>query len=271
VAHHVGSGQPPLRGLERRGGFGGSDSDGRVAVGFARLEGDPIHWRGINVNGGKNPAHPASFPQKGKTTGIAYVDGTLYATINLQDGPWPEVNHALAWSADQGATWTKADWLFPRGASGLQPARFLSFGRDYTGVPAALAGYVYLCGTKPQGGRGHGESLYLIRVPRNKLRERSAYEFFQGLGPAGLPSWTPESGLAKAVFTDRKGVRPGGLVYDPGIQRFLLTCYHVGPGQLGVFEAPAPWGPWTTVSYEESWGQMGAEGEGLSCEFRRSG
>jgi hypothetical protein len=46
-----------------------------------------------------------------------------------------------------------------------------------------------------------------------------------------------------------------------------LTAYHVGPGQLGVFDAPDPWGPWTTVAYYENWGRMSAVGEGLSCEF----
>jgi hypothetical protein len=43
------------------GGFGGTDSDGRVALGFARIEGGSENWRGFNINGGKNPEHPASF------------------------------------------------------------------------------------------------------------------------------------------------------------------------------------------------------------------
>jgi hypothetical protein len=59
----------------------------------------------------------------------------------------------------------------------------------------------------------------------------------------------------------------GSVVYDPGLKRFLLACFHVGPGQLGLFEAPTPWGPWTTIAYYESWGGMGAEGEGLTCGF----
>jgi hypothetical protein len=249
------------------GGFGGSDSDGRVAMGFARIEGRPEHWRGINVNGGKNPEHPPSFQQKGKTAGIAFVDGILYATINLQDGPWPHVNHTLAWSSDHGATWTKVGWLFGRDAATVQPAKFLGFGKDYTGLPAPLAGYVYLCGPKEEPRPGTGDRLYLVRVARAKLRERGAYQFFQGLDAAGQPLWTLSSALAQPVFTDTHGVTPGAMVYDAGIGRFLLTCYHVGPGQLGVFDAQAPWGPWTTVAYDENWGEMGGEGEGLSCEF----
>ena len=26
-------------------------------------------------------------------------------------------------------------------------------------------------------------------------------------------------------------------------------------GKLGIFDAPEPWGPWTTVAYYENWGQ----------------
>lgn len=34
-----------------------------------------------------------------------------------------------------------------------------------------------------------------------------------------------------------------------------------------MFDGPQPWGPWTTVAYEEHWGRMGAEGTGLTCSF----
>jgi hypothetical protein len=249
------------------GGFGGSDSDGRVAMGFARIEGEPEHWRGFNVNGGKDPEHPASFPRKGKTTGIAFIDGILYATINLQDGPWPKVSHALAWSTDKGATWTKADWLFAKGVENFQPANFLAFGKDYAAVPGPLVGYVYLYGPKLSADWRRRNRLYLVRAPRNKLREQAAYEFFQGVNAAGTPTWVADSALAQPVFTDPNGASPGAAVYDPGLKRFLLTCFHVGPGQLGMFDAPNPWGPWTTVAYYEDWGNMGAEGEGLTCGF----
>ena len=271
------------------GGFGGTDSDGRVAMGFARIEGGPEAWlrgapasgrlrfarieggpqgwRGVNVNGGKNPEHPASFPKKGKTAGLAFVDGVLYATINLQDGTWPEVNHVLAWSTNNAATWNEAGWLFPKGAGNFQPGIFVSFGKDYTGLPARLAGYVYVCGPKHSPAPAGGDRLYLARAPRNKLRERGAWEFFQGIDAAGTPVWVAESAHAQPVFTDPNGVAPGSMAYDPGLNRFLLTAFHVGPGQLGVFEAPNPWGPWSTIAYYEDWGEMGTEGEGLTCGF----
>jgi len=36
---------------------------------------------------------------------------------------------------------------------------------------------------------------------------------------------------------------------------------------LGIFDAPTPWGPWTTVAYYENWGGMGVEDQGLTCSF----
>jgi hypothetical protein len=248
------------------GGFGGSDSDGRVAMGFARIEGGPDGWRGINVNGGKNPEHPASFPKLGKTGALLCVDGILYSMVNLQDRPWPNVNHALAWSNDKGANWTQADWVFPKGEGNFQPAKFLNSARNYHGLPSGLDRFVYIYGPRQSADRGSGNRFYLARVPRKKIRERSAYEFVSGFDVV-RPVWNADSRLAQPIFTDTNGVTPGAVVYVPGIKRFLLTCFHTGPGQLGVFDAPAPWGPWTTIRYDEHWGQMGDAGEGLSCEF----
>jgi hypothetical protein len=249
------------------GGFGGSNTDGRVALGFARIEGTPEHWRGVNVNGGKNPEHPASFPRKGKTSGVVFVDGVFYAIVNLQDGPWPNVNHVLAWSTNNGATWNKAEWLFVRGEGSFQPATFLAFGKDYTGVPGPLAGYVYIYGPKLSADRSKGDRLYLARAPRQRLQERVAYEFYSKSDAAGQPVWVADSAQAQPVFGDPNGAKLGAVVYIPGLKRFLLTCFHSGPGQLGVFDAPDPWGPWTTIDYNEHWGNMWSEGEGLTCGF----
>ena len=154
-----------------------------------------------------------------------------------------------------------------RGEGNFQPAKFLAFGKAYTGVPSPLAGYVYLYGPRQSADQGSGNRLYLARAPRNRLREQGAYEFFSKTDPAGQPVWVADSGQAQPVFTDSNGVTPGAVVYIPGLRRYLLTCFHVGPGQLGVFDAPSPWGPWTTIAYYEHWGDMGTEGEGLTCGF----
>ncbi len=266
MAGDLGTGRPSIYRLGRRRRVWRDRHGWAGQPGVARIEGPAENFRGINVNGGKAPEHPATFPRKGKTAELAFVDGVLYAAVNLQDGPWPDVHHALAWSTDRGATWTQASWLFPMGAGDFQPATFLQFGKGYTGLPSRLAGYVYLCGPKHVGGRGNGNRLYLARAARGKLRDRLAYEFFHGL-EKGEPTWTPDSAAARPIFTDLNGALSGAMVYNPGLKRFLLTCFHAGPGELGVFDAAQPWGPWSTIAYYEHWGQMGAAGEGLNCEF----
>jgi hypothetical protein len=249
------------------GGFGGSDSDGRVSLGFARIEDGPENFRGINVNGGKNPEHPSTFPKKGKTCGLLFEDGILYANINLQDGKWPDVNHVLVWSTNKGVSWSRCDWMFPKGVGNFQPARFLNFGKDGSGAPAALRDYAYLCGVKQAPPGGRGDSLYLARAPRQKIRERDGFSFFSGLDSQAQPVWNRKFTAAVPIFSDTNGVAAGGMVYDPGLGRFLLTTFHAGPGQLGVFEAPQPWGSWSTIAYYSDWGGMGEAGEGLTCDF----
>ncbi len=249
------------------GGFGGTNSDGRVAMGFARIEGPPESYVGINVNGGKDPLHPASFPDKGKTGSLLAVGNTLYAWQNMQDGKWPDVNHALIWSDDLGASWQRADWVFPKGAGNIKPARFINFGRGYTGVPEHLAGFVYFYGTRQPAPDERTTDVYLGRVPQDRVTDRAAYEFFAGLDADGHPVWSPQIEEARPVFSDPQGAGSLTVVYHPVLKRYLGTCFHGGPGQLGVFDAPEPWGQWTTVAYYDSWGGMGAEGDGLTCSF----
>jgi hypothetical protein len=45
--------------------------------------------------------------------------------------------------------------------------------------------------------------------------------------------------------------------YDAGLKRYLL-CQVFGPdprfrGGLAIFDAPEPWGPWTTAYYADEW------------------
>jgi hypothetical protein len=254
------------------GGFGGTDKDGRVAMGIGRIEGGPENWRGFNVNGGKNPEHPATFLKRGKTSALLSVQATLYAMVNLQDGTWPDVNHALVWSKDKGKTWSQVDWVFPRG--NFLPAKFVNFGKDYSGLPKSLAGYVYVFGQRPVEPGKYGKRIDILRVPIGKIRKEFEYVLISGgafdfVGTADKPGDKPPPHFEDTggVFEDTNGMAIAGIIYNPGIKRFLLTCYHTGPGQLGVFESPMLKGPWRTIAYYENWGGMGVEGEGLSCEF----
>jgi hypothetical protein len=41
-------------------------------------------------------------------------------------------------------------------------------------------------------------------------------------------------------------------MYHPGIERYLLTARHNDSSGWGLYEAPNPWGPWTTAAYYAS-------------------
>ncbi len=241
------------------GGFGGTNDDGRVSMGFARIAGSPERLDAVNVNGGKNAKRPASFPKKGKADGLIAIGSTLYAWVNMQDGEYPDVDARLAWSTDQGATWRLAPWAFRKGAGNVKPATFLNFGKGYTGVPADLKGYVYFYGAR----QGDDRHTVLGRAPQDRLRDQRAYEYLARV-EHGHPRWSrdPRTDLLEMEFT-------GDVVvsYLPGLHRFLAGAFHTGPGQLGIFDAPQPWGPWTTVAWYDHWGGMGPEGWGLTCSF----
>src|SRR5262249_54421286 len=49
-----------------------------------------------------------------------------------------------------------------------------------------------------------------------------------------------------------------GITYNPGLGRYLWCQTLPGTdarfgGGFGIYEAPEPWGPWTTVYFAENW------------------
>ena len=243
------------------GGFGGTNDNGRVSLGFARIEGGPQNFSGHNVWGGFNAEHPATFG--GKTTGILSVDGVLYSWINTQNrSNNPDIR--LAWSSDLGATWQQSPWIFS--SANFAPNTFLNFGRDYAG---ARDNFVYFYG----GAFGFTPDMYMGRVPHNQISNQSAYEFYRGKDGAGNPLWTTDSTQRQPVFHDpniaaeENAAAKIVVAYNPALHRYILTIPHGGPGRLGVFDAPEPWGPWTTVAYYDNWGGLGSDSEALAYTF----
>jgi hypothetical protein len=99
--------------------------------------------------------------------------------------------------------------------------------------------------------------IHLSRVPKAGMLERERHEFFAGISTDGRPSWTADLSKKRPVFEDPNGVGWNVSVsYNPGVRRYVLSTEHTEThaGKLGMFDAPQPWGPWTTVAYEEAWG-----------------
>ncbi len=247
------------------GGFGGTNSDSRVSLGIARIEGGKRDYRGINLAGGKNAPHPAPFA--GKSEGILALGKTLYL---WRDGDGSSPGYfkffELHRSDDYGATWravgvrfSKEGGDFKGDDAGMMAPAFCQFGQAYAG---ARDDYVYIYAPdsidpthwhlrKP--GR-----INLMRVPHAKIESKADYEFYAGPAPGGggnlarFMFWTTDPAKRKPVWEDAaQGTHRMAVSYHPVLKRYLLTTItHNRDGWFSLYDAPEPWGPWTHAHTE---------------------
>jgi hypothetical protein len=255
------------------GGFDGDDDNvGRVSLGFARVSGIPLGdgssgFVGKNVWGAPPYAeNPATFG--GKIVSMVSVDGIIYAIGAL----WTEANTAdpvrkgsegslvtLVWSRDLGKSWQIAPWSSPK-----LMGTFLNFGRDNAG---AIDSYVYIYYRREED----TTRLHLRRVAKDQLENDPATagitQYFAGVDRAGRAVWTSSESESQAIFHDQNNVDYPDVIYVATLNRYLMTVGHyrsgdfsdASIGQFGIFDAPHPWGPWSTVAYYDDWGNYGPD------------
>jgi len=236
------------------GGFGGTNQVGRVSLGVARVSGPHSGYSGHNIWGGYNSDVPATFG--GKSYGIISIAGILYMWVAPGSGKDNFISQTLYHSSDHARSWTSAGWSFTQ-AQGVVLPTFLQFGKDYAG---ARDEYVYIYAIRLKDASDlvvqKPGQIDLFRVPKSQLLQRNAYQFFAGLDAGGQPTWTSDLSARRPVFEDARGVGWNVSVsYNAGIGRYLLCTEHDSSphGNLGMFDAPEPWGPWTTVGYWSNW------------------
>jgi len=145
--------------------------------------------------------------------------------------------------------------------------QFIGFGPGYTRVPPEYGDCVYAISNDSNW--ESGDHLRLARVPRDRVLDRAAWEFFAGAADA--PAWTKDEAAAKPVFRDPGHVGHSDMTYVPALKRFLLAVFsdtvphredatfeetkrwekHT---ELQLYEGPTPWGPWGLVHREQPWG-----------------
>ncbi|WP_168217867.1 DUF4185 domain-containing protein [Occultella kanbiaonis] len=206
-------------------------------------------------------------------------DELYLAVQDLRCGPSPDTFNTapaagIVRSRDYGRTWTAPERAMF--TDEFTTVMFLDFGQSNTGAAvlrdavgpgeADPAGYVYAYGldhnwrTSYSGVVPDPQDLYLARVPAASVLDRAAWAFFSGLTPDGVPSWSPRLTDRVAVLTDTRRVgtaapvpmapppvpgsvlAQGGIVYNPGLARYLYTSWTEYTFEF--YEAPAPWGPW---------------------------
>jgi hypothetical protein len=233
------------------GGFGGTNSDGRVSLGFARVEGDWSGFKGVNVWGGKNALSPATFG--GKSWGAICAGGVLYMWVvpkSLLADMQSEAR--LHSSDDHGRTWTPARWAFTR-SDGLTIPTICQFGRNYQGARDEFVYHYFIAPRDVSGYRIQKPgAIHLARSPAKGLMERGGYEFLAGFRNR-KPLWTRDAARKQPVFEDRENGSGwvSSVSYNAGLKRYILMVDHTASsrGNQGVYDAPEPWGPWTTVRF----------------------
>ncbi len=217
----------------------------KLSLGLARIEGGPENFQGTNL---RAPSAEAVGDGKRarKASGILMVDGVLYLLVRNAG------NAQLGWSDDHGRTWMWADWRFTQS---FGCPTFLNYGRNDAG---ARDGFVYIYSQDADSAYERADRFVLARVPKNRLRDRDAYEFFVRLGSEGQPLWSRDIAQRGAVFAHKGSCYRSGVTYDAGLKRYLWC--QSGPGEdtrfaggLAIFDAPEPWGPWTTVFHTDAW------------------
>jgi hypothetical protein len=233
-------------------GDGFSNRSTKLSLGFATLSGSPPSLAGQDFS--SNIDTPEGQGPNGiKASGMLMVDGALYMFVRNYKpaGSNDFSNSRLAWSTDRGRNWAWADWHF---ADTFGAPDFIQFGKNYAG---ARDGYAYIVSQANDSAYGWSPDVVLARVPKDRIPDRAAYEFFAGLDGTGAPQWSADIARRKPAFSDPNGVQRIGMSYNPALRRYILTSAHqIGGGAthtpaLGVFEAPEPWGPWSVVYYND--------------------
>jgi hypothetical protein len=191
-----------------------------------------------------------------KPTGMVCVGDTLYLAVQDLALDFNDVPAAtIVKSTDHGRTWTW-DQRKPMFADHVfTTIWFADFGK---GGPD---GYVYAYGLDGNWRDSFDDtvadpqSVFLARVPKTKVQDRAAWEFFAGDG--GKPSWSHKLKDRRPVLTDQRRLYPqtygtnasnlsvisqGGVTYLPQQKRYVYTSWTEYTFEF--YESPTPWGPW---------------------------
>jgi hypothetical protein len=217
----------------------------KLSLGFARVTGLPPDITGVNIRSATGEAK-GDGPRGKKASGLLMVDGVLYMWVRNAG------NAQLAWSNDRGKSWRWSDWRF---TTGFGCPTFLTFGKNYGG---ARDEHVYVYSQDADTAYAPSDRMVLARVPRDRIRDRDAYEFFKERDGSGVPTWTKRIDERGAVFTHAGRCYRSSVSYNAALRRYFWCQTLPGGdtrfrGGFGIYDAPEPWGPWTTVFFTEEW------------------
>jgi hypothetical protein len=219
--------------------------DAKLSLGLAKISGTATDFQAINLRSPSVETRGDGASGK-KASGMLMVDGTLYLLARNAG------NSLLSWSTDHGNTWTWSDWEF---TASFGCPTFLNFGRNNAG---ARDEFVYIYSHDHDSAYKPANRMVLARVRANRIQQRDAYEFFAGLNDVSQPTWIADMARRAAVFKHPGRCYRSGISYNAPLKRYLWCQIISGPdtrfeGGFAIYDAPEPWGPWTTAFFTESW------------------
>ena len=227
----------------------------KLSLGLARITGPPEDFHGVNLR--CDSIEQYGEGRKGrKGWGLLSIKGVLYLWLGHADCSGGQAQ--LAWSGDHGATWKYADWRFAE----LGLVGFINFGRDYAG---ARDEFVYAYSHDGPRADRPADRFVLMRVPQERISDRTAWEFFVQRNRQGQPVWSSDVKQRGAVFEHTDACLRSAITYNAGISRYLWWQAIPQPrghkdrgdtrfdGGFGIYDAPEPWGPWTTAFFTTQW------------------
>lgn len=244
----------------------------KSSMGFARVEGGPDDFRGVNIRSATGEAF-GDGPAGKKASGLLALDGTLYVWARNAD------NSQLGWSNDHGATWEWSDWRFE---TSFGAPVFLNAGQDYG---LRRDAYAYIYSFDSEDAYTAADRMVLARVAVDRLRTREAYTFFVRRTEAGAAEWSPRIEERGSVFDHPGQCYRSGITFHPILERYLWVQIHPGAprraertrdkdprfrGGFGIYDAPEPWGPWTTVYFTPLWDTGPGESASMAAKWIES-
>jgi CubicO group peptidase (beta-lactamase class C family) len=228
----------------------------KLSIGISRVAGNPPDFRGENILAPTAEAVGDGNKARKASGMLMLADGTLYMLVRNVG------NSQLGWSRDQGRTWEWADWKFE---TSFGCPTFLNFGKAYAG---SRDNYVYVYSQDHDSAYERADRMVLARAPQDRLRQRAAYEFFVRRKDDGSAEWTSDISKRGAAFENPGQCYRSSVTYNAGLKRYLWTQTGAGEdtrfaGGFGIYDAPEPWGPWTTVYHTPLWDV----GPGETCSF----
>jgi hypothetical protein len=217
----------------------------KLSLGLARIGGSPQDKLTPENVRAPSIEQVGDDRRGGKASGLLMADGILYMWVRNTG------NARLAWSADHAKTWTWADWKLD---AGFGCPTFVNYGRNYQG---AVDDSVYTFSPDAEDAYTPADRMVMARVPKDRIRERQAYEFFERLDDAGEPRWTGDVTRRGTMFERKGGCYRSNVTWNAPLKRYLWTMTLPGearlPKGLAVFESTRPWGPWAVVQDANPW------------------